>query len=137
MLKWQFNDEGEVAQALALRHDALVARTIELHAPLLLAYELTNAIHTAARRLRLDAGTTGTALSLLLEAGIELHQPDPPATLRLARELGVSGYDAAYVALAADLGGVECWSADERLVRAASPRAPFVRSIREYAAVPA
>lgn len=86
--------------------------------------------------MRLDAATAGDALSLLLETGIELHPPDPPAALRLARELGISGYAAAYVALAAELG-VDCWSADERLVRAASLRAPFVRSIAAYAAVPA
>ena len=136
MLKWQLDDEGDVAQALALRRDALVARTVELHAPVLLAYELTNAIRTTERRMRLDAATAEDALALLLEAGIELHQPDPQAALRLARELGISGYDAAYVALAAELGA-DCWSADERLVRAASGRAPFVRSIAEYDAVPA
>lgn len=134
MLKWQLHDEGDVAQALALRRDALVARTVELHAPVLLAYELTNAIRTTERRMRLDASTAEDALSLLLETGIELHPPDPPAALRLARDLGISGYDAAYVALAAELG-VDCWSADERLVRAASRRAPFVRSITAYAAV--
>ena len=41
--------------------------------------------------------------------------------------------DGSYVALADELG-VECWSGDERLVRASERGAPYVRSIGEYAA---
>ena len=132
VLKWQFGDEDDVEQALALRDAFLVDHAVELHAPVLLAYELTNAVRTAERRARVAAEMASEALDNMLEAGIALHEPAPSETLRLARQLGISGYDAAYVALAAELG-VECWSADERLVRAASPHASFVRAISEYA----
>ena len=131
VLKWQLDDEDDVPQALALRDACLVEGVVELHAPLLLAYELTNAFRTAERRFRLSPELTTEALANLMASGIELHEPAPLAALQFARELGISAYDAAYVALAAELG-VECWSADERLVRAASQRAPFVRSISEY-----
>ena len=132
VLKWQFGDEDDVEQALALRDAFLVDHTVELHAPVLLAYELTSAMRTAERRARVPAEMAGEALDNMLEAGIALHEPTPSETLRLARRLGISGYDAAYVALAAELG-VECWSADERLVRAASPHVSFVRPISGYA----
>ncbi|MYB42541.1 MAG: type II toxin-antitoxin system VapC family toxin [Chloroflexi bacterium] len=132
VLKWQFGDEDDVAQALALRDAFLVDHAVELHAPVLLAYELTSAMRTAERRARVPAEMASEALDNMIGAGIALHEPAPSETLRLARRLGVSGYDAAYVALAAELG-VECWSADERLVRAASPHVSFVRAISEYA----
>ncbi len=132
VLKWQLGDEGDVEQALALRDAFLVDRAVELHAPTLLAYELTSAMRTAERRARVPTEMAGEALENLLATGIELHEPSPIATLQLARRLGISGYDAAYVALAAELG-VECWAADERLVRAASRHVAYVRSISEYA----
>ena len=133
VLKWQLDDEDDVEQALALRDASLVDGAVELHAPALLAYELTNAIHAAARRLRLADELAEEALANLLVAGIELHPPDPPATLARARELGISGYDAAYVALA-DRLGVELWSADLRLVEAAARGAGCVRAIGGYPA---
>ena len=132
VLKWQLSDEDDVAQALALRDAFLVDRAVELHAPLLLPYELTSALRTAERRARVPAEMASEALENLLAAGIELHPPKPLATLQFAQRLGIAGYDAAYVALAAELG-VECWSADERLVRAASLHVSFVRAISEYA----
>ena len=132
VLKWQLDDEDDVPQALALRDACLVSGDVELHAPMMLAYELTNALRTAERRFRLSPELTTEALANLMASGIELHEPAPLAALQFARELGISAYDASYVALAAELG-VECWSADERLVRAASQRAPYVRSISEYA----
>ena len=133
VLKWQFGDEDDVEQALALRDAYLVDRAVALHAPVLLAYELTNAMRTAERRARVPAAMATEALDNMLESAITLHDPAPADTLRLARRLGISGYDAAYVALAAELG-VECWSADERLVRAASEHVGYVRLIRDYAA---
>ena len=44
VLKWQLDDEDDVPQALALRDACLVSGDVELHAPMMLAYELTNAL---------------------------------------------------------------------------------------------
>lgn len=119
VLKWQLDDEEHVEQALALRDRYLIEGTLALDAPLLLSYELTNAVRTAERRLRLAPDVASEALANLLAATPELHPPDARAALALARELGISGYDAAYVALA-ELLGVELWTADRKLQRAAS-----------------
>ena len=131
VLKWVLDDEEYIAQARALRDACLVDGEVEFHAPLLLPYELTNAIRSAAANDRLPADIAPDALAILLEAPIELHEPDPRTALDIALRTGASGYDASYVALARRLG-VECWSADERLVQRVRHEAPFVHSISEY-----
>ena len=125
VLKWQLEDEDDVPQALALRDACLVEGAVELHAPLLLTYELTNAFRTAERRFRLSPELATEALANLMASGIELHEPAPLAALQFARELGISAYDAAYVALAAELGS-------RVLVgrRAAGPRRLAARTLR-------
>ena len=133
VLKWVLDDEQHVPQARALRDAGLLDRSVEFHAPVLLVYELTNAIRSAAFNRRIPADIAGEALAALLDAPIELHEPDPLTAFGIALRMMVSGYDASYVALAEALG-VECWSGDERLVRACERPAPCVRSIGAYEA---
>lgn len=133
VLKWVFDDEGYVAQARALRDAGLIDGALEFHAPVLLPYELTNAVRSAVVNDRIPAAVAAEALTILLEAPIELHETDPLAALEIALRIGASGYDASYVALAARLG-VECWSADQPLVQAGQRGAPFMRPISEYEA---
>ena len=131
VLKWVLDDEAHVEQARALRDACLIDGTVEFHAPELMVYELTNAIRKAAYNTRLPLHIAEEALTTLLEAPIELHGPDPLTALGIGLRMTVSGYDACYVALA-DALGVECWSGDERLVRACERPAPYVRSIGDY-----
>ena len=131
VLKWVLDDEEHIAEARALRDACLIDGSVEFHAPALLPYELTHAIRNAAVKNRLPEGLAEEALAALLEVPIELHETDTLATLGIALGLTVSGYDARYVLLSGDLG-LECWTGDERLVRASARRAPYVRSITEY-----
>ena len=131
VVKWVLDDEQHVPQARALRDACLIDGTVQLHAPELMVYEVTNAIRAAAFNKRLPADIAADALAALLDAPIELHEPDPMTALDIGMRMVVSGYDASYVALAGALG-VECWSGDERLVRACERPAPYVRSISEY-----
>ena len=131
VVKWVLDDEEHITQARALRDACLIEGSVEFHAPALLPYELTHAIRNAAVRNRLPAGLAEEALASLLEVPIELHATDTLTTLGIALRLAVSGYDARYVLLSADLG-LECWTGDERLVRASARTAPYVRSISEY-----
>jgi len=132
VVKWVIDDEDHVEQARALRDACLIDGAVEFHAPELIVYELTNAIRTAAVNKRLPRDLASDALAVLLNAPIELHEPDPMTALDVGMRMMVSGYDASYVALS-DALGVECWSGDERLVRACERPAPWVRSIGEYA----
>ena len=131
VLKWQLDDEAHVGNAIALRDDYLVAEEIAISAPNLLVYELANAIYNAARRARLAAKLAGEAFENLLACEIDLQGPPTERILALAFELGLSAYDAAYVALAERLG-VELWTADRPLYEAASRRFPWVRWIADY-----
>ncbi len=133
VIKWQLDDEEHVEQALALRDDFLLEGAITLEAPDLLHYELTHAIHKAARRARLPEELAGEALANLVACDIKLHPPQPGRTLELARRFNLSGYDAAYLALA-DRLGIEFWTADRKLHQA-SAELPAVRWIGDYAAV--
>ena len=129
--KWQLDDEEETAAALALRDDLLIAEEIEVHAPTLLTYELTNIIHNAARKARLEPARAEEALSNLLACPIELHAPEPLRVLAIARECALAAYDAAYVALAERLGA-ELWTADRPLYTRSGKKFRWVRWIGEY-----
>lgn len=133
VLKWQLDDETNVANAIALRDDYLIAEETTLSAPHLLVYELANAIYNAAHRARLAAKLAREALQNLLDCQVDLRSPPPQRILDLALELSLPAYDAAYVALAEELGS-ELWTADRPLYEAASQRFPWVRWIGDYSA---
>ncbi|HEU4759280.1 MAG TPA: type II toxin-antitoxin system VapC family toxin [Dehalococcoidia bacterium] len=133
VLKWQLDDEEHVDSALTLRDDLLLRDLVELHAPVLLHYELTNGVWAAARRARLAARLAREALDNLLATGIALHPSDAARLLDLALRFGITAYDAAYVALAQQLGS-ELWTADRPLFDAVRRRLPWVRWIADYPA---
>ena len=131
VLKWQLSDEDDTHAALALRKDYLEGESIALSAPHLLIYELTNALWAATRRLRLAPDLAREALGNFLECDIALRMPAPEKVLEIAMAAAVTAYDAAYVALAEELGA-ELWTADRALFEAASPRFAWVRWIGDY-----
>ncbi len=105
----------------------------DLHAPDLLLIECANALWKRVRRDELDRDAAMTAVGELsrLEE-LELHPMDerlvPPA-LSLAIAHSLTAYDAAYAALAVQLGGVVV-SGDRRFVeRAAECGLPVVEAV--------
>ncbi len=62
--------------------------------------EITHALLTAERRGRLDEVATGVALSEILALPLTVESPDPHTILTIARSRRLTGYDAAYLALA-------------------------------------
>ena len=105
---------------------------VQLEAPTLLIYELTNAIWASTRRDRVPAALATRALDHLLACRIPLHPPQPERTLAVSLEHGIPGYDAAYVALADSLG-VPLWTGDRKLHRAMRAGRTDVRWIADYA----
>lgn len=95
---------------------------IELHAPLLLEYELASILRKAVVA---DLMTTDAAAEVMRGfSALNVHVWPPTIALhtkalRWAERLGQSkAYDAHYLALAEELG-VELWTADRRLVHCA------------------
>jgi predicted nucleic acid-binding protein len=134
IVKWILWDETAVPQALALLSTA-VSEGRTLLVPTLWQYEVANTLAVAVRKGRLHADDALAFLEAVAEQPL-LALPVPPAVPHtMALRLGISAYDAAYVALADDLG-LSLWTADLRLYDSVHPAMPFVRRIGDFAAQP-
>jgi predicted nucleic acid-binding protein len=131
VLKWQLEDEEGLLQALALRDDFLLHRRIDLAAPSLLVYELTNGILTAARRGRIPRELAREGLSNLLATGIRLLPVDSLQVFALSLRWRVSAYDGAYLTLAEQLDS-EVWTGDRAFYTACRKKGSLVRWIGDY-----
>lgn len=129
-LKWILDDEDSVAPSIALRDDALLNQ-IQMLAPSLWIYEVINALAVAHLRGRIDRQQSRLALRLLREVGVRLVDPELKDCLETAAELGISGYDAAYVALATAVEA-DLWTGDRRLFRSARDKGETVHWIGDY-----
>jgi predicted nucleic acid-binding protein len=105
VLKWFLPDEPDRGQALAMR-DAIVRGEIEPAAPSHLALELAAGLVAAVRRGRLGDEDVQPAIAAL--ASFEIPALDVVSVLGrvtgLAGELGISVYDAAFVATSQAMG---------------------------------
>jgi predicted nucleic acid-binding protein len=127
--------DASVPLALVLRepHAEAVARLLtrwdsegaSLNAPDLAPYEFASALTRSRVRDGLSSADAAEALAIIDGLGIALHAPADQARMV---EIGVelerhSAYDAAYLALAEDLGA-ELWTLDGPLARNAAGRYP-------------
>jgi predicted nucleic acid-binding protein len=94
---WCFR-EPRSAEALALLRDS------ELHAPPLLAYELTSIARRKMLAYPEKATTLEEALSIAFSIPIYWSEVDHFEVLRLALEVNITTYDACYLYLARKLG---------------------------------
>ena len=90
----------------------------ELHAPLLLAYELTSIARKKVIAYSEKAAALGEALQLAFTVPIRWSEVDHPAVLRFALDINLTTYDACYLYLSRKLG-VPIVTFDQRLARAA------------------
>lgn len=131
VLKWQLEDEEAAPQALALRDDFLLHGRVNLAAPSLLVYELTNGILTAARRGRIPRNLAEQGLRNLLAAGIRLLAVDPLRVFALSLRWKVSAYDGAYLTLAEQMD-CEVWTGDQAFYSACRKKGSRVCWIGDY-----
>lgn len=119
VLKWLMPAEPLAAGALAIRQGHVEGRQ-PCACPELLLYEVANVLITKSR-LPHDEAMAGVALVLRDELmRYPFEESDPVLAMRLARERGLSLYDAAYVALAKRLG-CEFITADRQLYQRTRP----------------
>lgn len=116
--KW-FHGIGEEDRGKALEYLRLhLANEVTIHVPDLLLYEVTNALLCKAAVSR---DMVLTALDNLADYRLMMHWPEHKgirAGVEIAAELGLSVYDAAYVALARELDA-PLITADKKLARKA------------------
>ncbi len=131
VLKWQLEDEEAVAEALALRDDFLLHGRINLAAPSLLVYELTNGMLTATRQGRLTRDQAEEGLANLLAVGVRLMAADPSRIFSLSLLWKISAYDGTYLATAEKLDS-EVWTGDRAFFTACRKKGSRVRWIGDY-----
>jgi len=129
-LKWVLDDEDGVVASIALRDDAHRGQ-IQMVAPSLWLYEVTNALVVAYLKRRVDLQQGSLALALLVDQGVRMADPEPMDCLEIATSFEISGYDAAYLALAETLE-TELWTGDRRLFEKVRGRSELVRWIGDY-----
>ncbi|WP_051276443.1 type II toxin-antitoxin system VapC family toxin [Desulfovirgula thermocuniculi] len=130
-LKWVFDDEEHVEEAVALRDSAVFERSFEMFAPSLWVYEVANGLLVAVRRGRILMDVSEEALRHLLALGVRVADPEPADVYRCAFRYRISAYDAAYLALAEELDAV-LFTGDGRFYTAVRELVPRVRWIGEF-----
>jgi predicted nucleic acid-binding protein len=129
--KW-FLEEPHTPEAVALR-DAHAAGRIRLLAPMLLLYEVANALRYHPR---VGSEWLSVHIADLVALDIGLEPPDEvamEAAVRCAYRTGVAIYDAAYLALAERIDAVLV-TADSVQLEAADDRGVHVKDWAEPAA---
>jgi predicted nucleic acid-binding protein len=127
ILKWYLADEEYGSRALRLLDDYLGKR-LEVLAPSLLEYELTNGLVIAQKRARIGEEMAVIAIEGFMGLEIPVRNLVDlfPQFLHYCRAYGRSVYDASYLALA-ETEGISLITADEGLYRAVKRGIPWVR----------
>jgi len=124
-----FPDEDQ-AQAQALIREHVMGR-VELVAPTLLLYEVTNAVVQARRRGRISDEQAGNVLTSVEGLGIALRPVTWQQILPLALRFDRSAYDAAYLALA-EMTEQPLITGDRRLYNAVHEHLGWVQWMGDY-----
>lgn len=118
-MAWAFFDQADAVTDGILERVSNEGATV----PTLWSLEVANVLLTAERRGRLTAGDSARFLELLGRLPIVVDSETATRaflqTLHLARELGLSSYDAAYLELAARLD-LPLATRDNRVLQAAA-----------------
>ena len=80
--------------------------------------EVAHGLLQAERRKRITASDASAALADIMELALKVELPNPHVIVSSAREYGLTGYDAAYLALALQVG-IPIATVDEQLRNAA------------------
>jgi predicted nucleic acid-binding protein len=131
VLRGFFPDEEGRAQAQVLIREHALGR-LELAAPTLLPYEVTNAVLQAIRRERISEEQAQEILDAFEDLGIEKMDVSPQHVLTLARRFDRSVYDAAYLVLA-EATNRPLITGDLRLYYAVCEHLNWVQWIGDYA----
>ena len=130
VLRGFFPDEEGHTEAQAIIR-AYAHGEMELLAPTLLPYEVTNAVLQAVKRNRISLDKGLEILAAFQGLGIPTMEVPWQRSLELAHTYDRSAYDGAYLALAEETGG-GLVTGDRRLYNAVKDHLPWVLWIGDY-----
>jgi predicted nucleic acid-binding protein len=133
-LKWTIN-EADSNTALALLAD-WTYREIEIHAPSLLAYEVTNALYRRIRKGEIPIYDARRGLTEIIYKVIDFDFPEEPdfniRAMEIGQQFGLPAtYDSHYLALA-ESNECELWTADLRMWNSVKGKLDWVRWMSDY-----
>jgi predicted nucleic acid-binding protein len=133
-LKWTIN-ETDSSTALALLAN-WTDKEIEVHAPSLLVYEVTNALYRRVRRGEIPFEDARRGLTEIIFKVVEFDFPEDPdfniRAMELGQQFGLpAAYDSHYLALA-ESEGCELWTADLRMWNSVKGKLDWVRWLGDY-----
>lgn len=132
VLKWFFRDEEALEQANQMLLDYSEEK-LELHAPDLLSYEVSNAFWSAVLKGRLDALQAEKMLSDFRQLHIIRHRVDNvwEDAMHLAFQFQRTFYDSIYIALAKELN-IAFYTGDRKLFNSIKDILPTIQWIGDY-----
>jgi predicted nucleic acid-binding protein len=125
-----FSPDEDQPRAQGLIREHVMGR-VDLSAPTLLLYEVSNAVVRARRRRSISDEQTGAILTSLEGLGLELRPVTWQQMLPLALRFDRSAHDAAYLALA-EMTGRPLITGDRRLYNAVREHLDWVQWIGDY-----
>ena len=133
-LKWILN-ETESSKALTLLAD-WNDREIEVYAPSLLVYEVTNALYRHVRKGEIPFYDARRGLTEIIYKVLEIDFPEDPdfniRAMELGQQFGLpAAYDSHYLALA-ERKECELWTADTRLWNSTRGKLAWLRWLGDY-----
>jgi len=134
VLKWILN-ETDSSKALTLLAD-WNDREIEVYAPSLLVYEVTNALYRHVRKGEIPFYDARRGLTEIIYKVIEFDFPEEPdfniRAMELGQQFGLPAtYDSHYLALA-ERKECELWTADARLWNSIRGKLVWLRWLGDY-----
>ena len=134
VIKWVlYEPDSPVAQSLLTEW---INREIEIRAPALLAYEITNSLYQKIRKGEITHEQADKALTRALKSDLVLDFSGgmvlSPKAMEFADRFHLPAvYDAYFLALA-ERRGCELWTADTRMWRAVRGHLDWVHTLESY-----
>jgi predicted nucleic acid-binding protein len=130
-IKWTLNESDSSAALALLAH--WNDEEIEVLAPALLAYEVTNALYRRVRKGEIPFEDARRGLTEIIFKVVEFDFPEDPdfniRAMELGQQFGLpAAYDSHYLALA-EREGCELWTADLRMWNSVNGKLDWLRRL--------